>query len=201
MPRESVGEHLGIGSVYEQAPLDELDEQLARTSYNSRLQFGSSRYSHCSSPEHTRFVYNLQEPPSSEESDDPDSDSDDSSSSKRVNRSSRRARAGKQRMSIVTNQVLHHVPRLGENGHGDYGPGCGWPAEAPGASRSSTAKRRFFQSAAQWDDRLQQVYVVEAGLTRVSVAEMMELGGGRGGEQDVSDAEEEMEVDEEDAES
>ena len=148
-----------------------------------------------------RFVYNLQEPPSSEESDDPDSDSDDSSSSKRVNRSSRRARAGKQRMSIVTNQVLHHVPRLGENGHGDYGPGCGWPAEAHGASRSSTAKRRFFQSAAQWDDRLQQVYVVEAGLTRVSVAEMMELGGGRGGEQDVSDAEEEMEVDEEDAES
>ena len=30
VPGESVGEHLGIGRVHEQAPLDELDEQLAR---------------------------------------------------------------------------------------------------------------------------------------------------------------------------
>lgn len=32
VPRESVGEHLGVGDAYEQGPLDDLDEKLARKS-------------------------------------------------------------------------------------------------------------------------------------------------------------------------
>lgn len=147
-----------------------------------------------------RFVYQLQEPSTSDESDEPESDSDDSASSKRVNRSSRRVRSGKQRMSIITNQLLN-VPRLGENGHDDLG--CGWhPTELNGSSKSSTAKRRFFQSAAHWDDRMQRVLVSEEGLAipRVSVAEMMEMGG-RSGEQEGSEPDDEMEIDEEEGES
>ena len=147
-----------------------------------------------------RFVYQLQSPSTSDESDDPlESDSDDSSPSQRVNRSSRRIRAGKQRMSIVTNQLLN-VPRAGE-GHEDFG--CGWhPSEVNGTARSATAKRRFFQSAARWDDRMQRVLVSTEGLAlpRVSVAEMMEMGG-RNGEHDGSEPDDEMDIDEEEGES
>ena len=150
-----------------------------------------------------RFVYSLQESTSSDESEDPESESDgdDSSTSRRVNHSSRRIRAGKQRMSIMTNRVLHHVPRLAENG--DYGHGLHL-SDVNGASKASasTAKRRFFQSAARWDDTMQRVLVLTEGLAmpRVSVAELMEAGG-RGGEHDVSEQEDEMEIDEEEAES
>ena len=147
-----------------------------------------------------RFVYQLQEPSTSDESDEPDSDSDDSSSSKRLNRSSRRIRSGKQRMSIMSNQLLS-IPRVDENGYDDFG--CGWhPSELNGQSKSSTARRRFFQSAAHWDDRMQRVLVSTEGLAmpQISVAEMMEMGG-RNGENDGSEPEEEMEVDEEEGES
>ena len=143
-----------------------------------------------------RFVYQLQEPATSDESDEAESDSDDSSSSKRVNRSSRRVRAGKQRMSIMTNLPL----RLGENGHDD---GCGWhPAETNGVTKTATAKRRFFQSAAHWDDRMQKVLVSKDGLAMpgVSVAELMEAGG-RDGEHEGSEADEEMDVDDDEGES
>lgn len=142
-----------------------------------------------------RFVYSLQEPPTSDESDgpEPDSDSDASSSSRRVNGSSRRAR--KQRMSIVTNQLLS-VPR-------DADAGCGWhPADAHGTAKTATAKRRFFQSAARWDDRLQRVLVSQEGLAVpvAGVAELMEAGG-RSGEHDGSEPEEDMDVDEEEVEA
>jgi histone deacetylase 1/2 len=139
-----------------------------------------------------RFVYSLQEPPTPDSSDSEDVSSDESSSSKRINRSSRRIRAGKQRMSIQTNQLLN----IGE----DYG--CGWhPSESNGASRPSNAKRRFFQSAARWDDRMQRVLVSSEGLAypRANIAEVMEMGG-----KDIdgaSEPEEEMDVDEEDVES
>lgn len=201
VPRESVGEHLGFSSQ-ERKKTDDLDDRLAR---EPSLRMGRDLLLIDSFvlSEHMRFVYSLQEPPSSDESDEPESESDDSSSSKRVNHSSRRIRAGKQRMSIVTNRVLHSVPRPGENGSGDHDFGCGWhPSEVNGASKTSTAKRRFFQSAARWDDRMQRVLVLNEGLamSRVSVAEMMEMGG-RGGEHDVSDQEDEMEIDEEEVES
>lgn len=174
VPRESVGEHLGFSSQ-ELPKTDDLDERLAQ---------------------HMRFVYQLHEPPTSDESDEAESESDDSSSSKRINRSSRRIRSGKQRMSIMTNQPLN-AARLGEHGHEDFG--CGWhPGEATGMARSATAKRRFFQSAAHWDDRMQRVLVSNEGLAmpRVSVAEMMEMGG-RTGDHDGSEPDDEMDIDEE----
>lgn len=149
-----------------------------------------------------RFVYNLQDPQTSEDSDDPDSESDESTSSRRVNRTSRRIRSGKQRMSIVNNK-LYNVPRPDANGNGWYDYGCGWHGpEVNGASnRASTAKRRFFQSAAQWDDQLRRVTVVTEGLgqSRRNIAEVMEIGG-HSGEQDMSEVDE-MSIDEEEGES
>ena len=139
-----------------------------------------------------RFVYNLQEPPTSDSEDSDDASSDDSSSSRRIRRSSRRIRAGKQRMSIQTNQLLS----IGDD------PGCGWnPTESNGVPRTSTAKRRFFQSQARWDDRIQRVLVSAEGLAypKTSVAEVMEIGG-----RDfdgISEPDEEMEVDDDEADS
>lgn len=138
-----------------------------------------------------RFVYNLQEPPTSDSEDSDDASSDDSSSSKRMHRLSRRVRAGKQRMSIQTNQLLS----IGDD------PGCGWhPTESNGVPRTSTAKRRFFQSAARWDDRMQRVLVSNEGLAYpgTHVSELMEMGGRD--VDGVSDPDDEMEIDEEEVE-
>lgn len=149
-----------------------------------------------------RFVYNLQEANTSDDSDESESDSDDSLDSRRVNASSRKIRSGKQRMSIMTNQLLS-VPRPEENGNGWYDSGCGWHISEPQAPpKSASTRRKFFQSGARWDDRLQRVLVSYDGLAmpQVSVAEMME-NGGQVDEPDVSDIEEEMEVDGEEGES
>ncbi len=147
-----------------------------------------------------RFVYHLQDSSTSEEEEDePESDSDDSSSSRRMTRTSRRIRSGKQRMSITTNQ-LFNVPRLEEGGHGYYDYGCG---HGPEMVPTRSTKRRFFASFARWDDRLQQVLVHNEGLAmpRLNIVDLMESGG-RSREPDAgSDAEEEMEVDEEEGES
>lgn len=137
----------------------------------------------------------LLETDGTDESDEPESDSDDSSSSRRVNRSSRKIRTGKQRMSILDNQ-LHHIPGHDDNGFHDSG--CGWHASEPQAPPKTASTRRvFFQSAARWDDRLQRVLVRGDGLAMTtSVADVMENGGHRA-EQDVSEPEEEMEIEEE----
>ncbi|TCD60058.1 Histone deacetylase 6 [Steccherinum ochraceum] len=122
VPFETVGDHLGFRHK-ESKKIDDLDERLAQ---------------------HTRYIYDLQDSSTSSES-DPDSDSDHSSSTQRVSRSSRRQRArnGKQRMSIMTNQVID-VP--------EYLPA------------TKTSKRRFFASeGAQWDQQLKKVVVGRNG--------------------------------------
>lgn len=146
-----------------------------------------------------RVTNTLLELEGSEDSDEADSDSDDSSGSRRVNRTSRRIRSGKQRMSIVTNQLLS-VPRA-ENGE-FHDSGCGWQSSEPHAPpKTGSTRRRFFQSAARWDDRLQRVLVRFDGLAMpVSVADVME-NGGHGVDHDISEPDEEMEVDEEEGES
>jgi histone deacetylase 1/2 len=143
--------------------------------------------------EHMRFMNSLLEMDGSEESDEPDSDSDDSSGSKRLNRSSRRIRSGKQRMSIMDNQ-LYHIPSRDDQLFHDSG--CGWHISDPQAPPKSASMRRiFFQSAARWDDDLKRVLVRADGLAMsANVADVME-NSGRGIDPDGS--EEEMEVEEE----
>ncbi|KAH9854056.1 histone deacetylase RPD3 [Lenzites betulinus] len=174
VPRESIGEHLGIGNAYEQAPLDELDETLAQ---------------------HTKFVYNLQEkaaqPTSPSES---ESDSDTSLARTRSRSRRRQTRAGKTRMSLLTGECLD-VPRLEEGGHGYYDlAGC-----APHG-----AKRRFFQSAARWESALDCALAERerAGVRsgRADVGALMMNGAGyRGAAEEASvrgtDVGEDMDVD------
>ncbi|KAI0796411.1 histone deacetylase RPD3 [Irpex lacteus] len=155
VPSESVGEHLGFSS--REIQTDDLDEKLAQ---------------------HMRFMNSLLEAEGSEDSDEPESDSDDSSGSRRVSRSSRRIRSGKQRMSIMDNK-LHWIPSQPDDAFHDSG---------------SSTRRTFFDSTARWDDRLKRVLVRADGLAMpVSVADVME-NGGHGIEHDGSD--EEMEVEE-----
>lgn len=146
-----------------------------------------------------RFVYNLQDATTSEDSDEPDTDSDESSGSRRAKHPSRRGRSGRQRMSIITNQLLN-IPRLDENGDDS---GCGSHTSEPQAlPKSNPTRRMFFQSSARWDDHLRRVLVSYEGLAMpsVHVAEVRE-NGDHAGEPDASEGEDDMEVDEEEGES
>lgn len=116
VPRESVGQHLGLFRDDQLGSRDELDDRLAQ---------------------HSRFVYNLQEPetvdPLTDDSDDLDSyryDSDEVSSSRPL-------RAGqRKRMSIVSNE-WYTVPTLDHFGYYEQS--------------SERRKRRFFDSGLRWD--------------------------------------------------
>ncbi|KAJ7138165.1 hypothetical protein C8R44DRAFT_661231 [Mycena epipterygia] len=125
VPRESVGEHLGLRSRRDDEDArDELDSSLAQ---------------------HARYVYTLQNahaaPPSDDESDDEDS-SDDASAAASVRR---------KRMSILTNRYVD-LP-LGTH---------------------ARARRRFFQSAARWDEGLERVLL---GGRVADLGAVMERGG------------------------
>lgn len=98
-------------------------------------------------PEHTRFVYGLQEATASDDSDDAAFSDDSSFSSRRTAR--RHVRSGKKRMSVVTNQYLD-IPRVDDSYHELVCSG-----DPVGVKASS--KRRFFQSRARWDTRLERV--------------------------------------------
>ncbi|ETW84192.1 hypothetical protein HETIRDRAFT_155388 [Heterobasidion irregulare TC 32-1] len=119
VPRESVGQHLGLFRDGQLGSRDELDDRLAQ---------------------HSRFVYNLQEPETvdslTDDSDDVDSyryDSDEVLSSQRQ----RPLRAGqRKRMSIVSNE-WYTVPTLDHFGYYEQ--------------NSERRKRRFFDSGLRWD--------------------------------------------------
>ena len=135
-----------------------------------------------------RLVYTLQDDSTSDDEDGLGSDSDDSLSDRRGTRQSRRIRAGKQRMSIMTNNMVN-VPRLEEGDFGYWDSGCGHVPESASVPQKSS-KRRFFQSSARWDEALRRVMVSNDGARppRVSVAELMERAQGQypawlGGEQ------------------
>ncbi|KAH8101831.1 histone deacetylase RPD3 [Cristinia sonorae] len=134
VPSETVGDHLGFRHK-ESKNVDSLDERLAQ---------------------HMRFVYGLQDSSSTSSESDPESESDRSSSSRTINRSSRRQRArnGKKRMSITTNQTFE-IP--------DAHTAHQQPWALPTAKG---AKRRFFQSeGARWDEKLRKVVVAVSGET------------------------------------
>lgn len=203
---------MGIGSVYEQAPLDELDEQLARTfwpspSINTKTDLR---------PEHTRFVYHLQESTAQSSSDsednDEDEESDTSASRSGSRRGSRRSgrrsvRSGKTRMSLLTGEVFDvpDVPRLEERANGYFDLGCGhepWAAAVDASVRG--ARRHFFHGASRWDADLQEVVLLErqrSGLdaTTLDIAALMAHSAEDDWHRDSSEPADEMEVDSDDA--
>ncbi|KAI0336353.1 histone deacetylase RPD3 [Cubamyces sp. BRFM 1775] len=160
VPRESVGEHLGIGDAYEQGPLDDLDEQLAQ---------------------HAKFVYNLQERAAHSDSDS-DYDSDTSLARARTRGGSgpRSVRSGKKRMSLLTGEY-YDVPRLEEGGNGYYDLGCGHEPWAAADLPALGAKRRFFKSPERGDSKLERILLERerAGVRngRASLSALMAAGG------------------------
>ncbi|KAG5653375.1 hypothetical protein H0H81_000876 [Sphagnurus paluster] len=168
VPRESLNEHLGFGND------DELDTRLARACH-----LFSSTPTHTPSAEHARYVYDLQESDSPSETSDDDSwDSDES-----VSTSSRRPRGYPKpgpsrapRMSLLTGQYFD-VP-IHEHGYSHFETGA-----APG----KTAKRRFFQSAARWDENMESVILGRHAASTLPLGELMERGGRHLGEEDVED--------------
>ncbi|OSD02902.1 histone deacetylase RPD3 [Trametes coccinea BRFM310] len=173
VPRESLGQHLGVGDAYEQGPVDELDEHLAQ---------------------HAKFVYNLQERAAESDSDS-DYDSDTSLAQTRTRGGSRSVRSGKQRMSLLTGEY-YDVPRLEENGNGYYDLGCGHEPWAQNDLPGLGVRRRFFHSGSRWDSALEKVALERerAGVRngRVDVGALMAVGGA---EQDRMTDPEEMDVD------
>ena len=145
-----------------------------------------------------RLVWSLQEAPTSDEEDEPVTESDDESASERRSiQNSRRVRAGKASMSIMTNQLMN-IPQLEEDGHGYWDYGLGHISE-PASVPLKPSKRRFFQSAAHWDEASRRVTMRDDGLPKLSIAELM-ANGGRGGDHDLSDLDE-MDLDDEEGES
>lgn len=194
VPRESVGEHLGIGDAYEQGPLDDLDEQLAREYHRTSFM----QYPHPThllpSAEHAKFVYNLQERAAHSDSDS-DYDSDTSLARARTRGGSgpRSIRSGKKRMSLLTGEY-YDVPRLGEGGNGHYDLGCGHEPWAAADLPSLGAKRRFFKSPERGDSRLERIMAERerAGVRngRTNLSALMAAGG-----QDHASDPEELEMD------
>ena len=200
VPRESVGEHLGIASVYEQTPLDDLDEQLARELGPHHFVAGSLSHLPSTYAEHTRFVYHLQEtlaPQSDSESDEEDDEPD--AFAPRARSHPARVRGGKTRMSLLTGE-LFDVPRLEERDNGYYDLGCGhepWAGDTPARG----ARRHFFRGASRWDAALQQVLLERERAGVVSGAAdigALMMDGGREDGQTSPEAGEEMDVDPED---
>lgn len=146
-------------------------------------------------PEHTRFVYGLQEGSTSDESDGELSDGSSSGRSKRISRL--RPKVGKTRMSLLTGKYFE-VQRLEENSHGYFDYGCGHvgsncPTSLPGNGK----RRRFFQSIAQWDEKFKKMVFAETLMYtgRSKLPDMMEKGGWVPEERE---SDEEMDADEED---
>ncbi|KAI0053789.1 hypothetical protein FA95DRAFT_1508429 [Auriscalpium vulgare] len=166
VPRESVGQHLGLHRD-EAESRDELDDRLAQ---------------------HARFVYQLQEAeapePGSDDSEDFDShryDSDDSSSSRRRRTRPQRPR-GKKRMSIMSND-WYEVPPLNHFGYYENG-------EEHEHDGVAAARPRFFDSGLRWDpDARKAVVNREFG---VSIRDLMERGGMSNGLGDEMDVEEDV---------
>ncbi|RPD67555.1 histone deacetylase [Lentinus tigrinus ALCF2SS1-7] len=128
VPRESLGDHLGLGGVHAHAPIDDLDERLAQ---------------------HARFVYDLQKDSDRSDSEAEDAPEDDPESERNAHtrRTSRRVQQQQKRMSIVTSKYFD-VPRLPPEFERDVDEDpCGVYANAGAHGR----KRRFFQSVAEWD--------------------------------------------------
>ncbi|KAA1466645.1 hypothetical protein DENSPDRAFT_831510 [Dentipellis sp. KUC8613] len=150
VPRESVDEHLGLEGADEFESRDDLDDRLAQ---------------------HSRFVYQLQEPdvaePPTDDSDEVDSyryDSDDSTSSKRRRTGGTRRPRQKKRMSIMSNEWLE-VPHLNHLGYYDDND----------IANGRQARRNYFDSGLRWDPDGRKI--VKNGDIGMTVRDIMERGG------------------------
>ncbi|RDX48309.1 histone deacetylase RPD3 [Lentinus brumalis] len=183
VPEESVGEHLGVGSAYEQDPLDdtdELDKELAQ---------------------HARFVYNLQESMAQPESESESEGEESEAPTTRTRSRSRRAqshnvRSGKKRMSLLTGEY-YDDPRLEERENGYYDLGCGHEPWANSDSVTRGTRRHFFGGAARWDSALQQVILERerAGVQNGTFDLSQAMAAGRQDEELFEPPEDEMDVD------
>ena len=197
VPGESVGKHLGVGSVYEQAPLDDLDERLARKSRHRPYETTSTN---STTPEHARFVYNMQETmaqPESGSDSEEEEESDASGSRTRTrSRSRRNIRSGKKRMSLLTGETFD-VPRLEEHENGYYDLGCGHEPWANGDAVGRGTRRHFFRGGARWDPALQQVVLERerAGAPNGTLNVSKAMAAGRPEEEPYEPPEDEMDVD------
>ncbi|KAG6917573.1 hypothetical protein DXG01_002042 [Tephrocybe rancida] len=169
VPRESVGQYLGLSRDEDEAR-DELDSRLAQ---------------------HMRYAYDLQESDSPSETSDDDSwDSDESLSSRRhssrgAHRFSKSAiTQSRTRMSLLTGQYFD-VP-VHEQGYNHF---------EHGALPTKTAKRRFFQSAARWDETIEDVIIEKLSPFHIPIGELMENGGRPPGGEDGDEDWEEMAAD------
>jgi histone deacetylase 1/2 len=122
--------------------------------------------------EHARYLYNLQESDTpSDYSDDDSWDSDESALSRRRT-SGRRTKhtSTRKRMSLLTGQYFD-IPTH-EHGYTHFESGA-----VPGKA----AKRRFFQSAARWDDVAERVTLAKLVVSPIppgmTLGELMETGG------------------------
>ncbi|KAH9884962.1 histone deacetylase [Cubamyces lactineus] len=189
VPREGLGEHLGLPGVRAHAPLDDMDERLAQ---------------------HARFVYDAQN--SDESPSEEDEEESDSSARRTRGRSGRQTRASKKRMSIMTSQYFD-VPRLPPDYDEEDEGGCGheheheyagdaWASAREGLP-TGKRKRRFFQSIAEWDPVKRVVTERERAGVRQGAEASMVNGGAekrkprtrRPARVKVSEEREEMDVD------
>ncbi|KAN0132522.1 hypothetical protein V8E53_009538 [Lactarius tabidus] len=162
VPRESVGQHLGLMTDDETLSKDELDDKLAQ---------------------HARYVYQLQEAdarePDSDESEDLDShlyDSADSTASRSRRGRQQRSRQ-KKRMSIMSNE-WYEVPQLNHSGYYNRGNDENVGSNKPG-------RIKFFESRLRWDADVRKV--VASSDIRLSVKNLMDRSGSKN---DVMDVEE-----------
>ncbi|KAI0265212.1 hypothetical protein BC834DRAFT_880589 [Gloeopeniophorella convolvens] len=162
VPRESVGQHLGLTTDEDSTSRDELDDKLAQ---------------------HARYVYQLQEidahEPDSDESEDFDAyryDSADSTASRNRRNRQQRSRQ-KKRISIMSNE-WYEVPQL--NHFGYYNP-----ANDENGRGSVLGKPRFFESRLRWDIDARRV--VANSDIRLSVRNLMERGGPKADVMDVDE--------------
>ncbi|KAH9965753.1 histone deacetylase [Russula dissimulans] len=154
VPRESVGQHLGLMTDDGIQSRDDLDEKLAQ---------------------HARYVYQTQEAdarePDSDESEDLEFhryDSADSTASRSRPGRSQRSRQ-KKRMSIMSNE-WYDVPQLNHLGYYDSGNG-------ETVSNNKSGRLRFFDSRLRWDVDARRV--VANSDIRLSVKNLMEKGGSK----------------------
>ncbi|KAG6845536.1 hypothetical protein H0H87_007780 [Tephrocybe sp. NHM501043] len=179
VPRESVSHHLGLD---DDEPRDDLDERLARKFVVYSLNASSNI---CI--EHMRYAYDLQESDSPSETSDDDSwDSDESLSSRRsrTRRFQKSSTQSRTHMSLLTGQYFD-VP-VQEQGYSHFEHGA-----VPG----KTAKRRFFQSAASWDETIEDVIIGKLSPFPIQIGELMERGGRPPGVEEGEEEWEDMAVD------
>ncbi|KAG5649423.1 hypothetical protein H0H81_003952 [Sphagnurus paluster] len=153
VPRDSVGHHLGLRSDHYDTH-DELDLRLAQ---------------------HARYVYQLQEPDTPSDTDD-DEKSWDSDEEDLGSRNARGYQQPHKRMSIQTGQ-FYDVPVVPVVPVYDYGNAHGYTCGEYEALLAQTAKRRFFQSAARWDETVEDVIGKRYAPMPVPVGGLMERGG------------------------